>query len=271
MSKPTRCLRTLTISLALTLAATAAAAEPLYPSGQVAGYGRDGSRIYPDCAPPTTWSDQDVSWETPLPSWGHGSPIVVGGKVFVLCELTPANDFPLLVCLDAETGKLLWQRQVDHLSATGLPPAQQEEVRKTWHDYIGDFYKRQELHAQYREAEDKEDFKAKLETMGYRYHKRWDRVETITRDKRMKELNKQADYLPVTMDVRVGRLGAPISSGAQAVTEMSSSCPPRGLAPVAIHSLCSPVSCRYWRSPDQYPKFSAGISNVCVLSVPAAN
>jgi hypothetical protein len=82
---------------------------------QLAGYRRDGTGICPDCTPPTTWTEKDVLWETPLPSWGTGSPSYVAGKLFVFCEPAPGFDFPLLVCLDAKTGAELWRRKVGQL------------------------------------------------------------------------------------------------------------------------------------------------------------
>jgi len=139
-------------SLALAFALALVVAASL-PAAQVAGYGRDGTRIYPDCTPPTKWTEKDVAWEAPLP-WATGSPIVVGGKLLAMCEPAPGWDFPLLVCLDAATGKELWRREVDHLAATGLPPPEQERVRATWHAWLEDFYGRQRMRHRYLSATD---------------------------------------------------------------------------------------------------------------------
>ena len=65
-----------------------------------------------DQSPPVHWSDsENVVWKTPIPGKGHGSPIVVGKQVF----LQTAEDEPQsqsVLCLDRETGKLLWQTKV---------------------------------------------------------------------------------------------------------------------------------------------------------------
>ncbi|MEZ6120674.1 MAG: PQQ-binding-like beta-propeller repeat protein [Pirellulaceae bacterium] len=35
-------------------------------------------------APPTTWSDsQNIQWKVPVPGKGHGSPTVVGDRIFL--------------------------------------------------------------------------------------------------------------------------------------------------------------------------------------------
>ena len=51
---------------------------------------------------------QNVVWKTPLPG-GHSSPIVFDDRIF----LTGAEDDKLLtLCLDRQTGEILWRRQV---------------------------------------------------------------------------------------------------------------------------------------------------------------
>ncbi|MFP4054352.1 MAG: PQQ-binding-like beta-propeller repeat protein [Phycisphaerae bacterium] len=97
------------------------------------GYGGpEGSRVYPDQDPPTKFNHikgDGVKWETPLPIWGHGSPVTVAGKIFLMCEVGPKNPFPLLVCLDAETGKVLWKKEVDHTPAIAPGSERQQELR----------------------------------------------------------------------------------------------------------------------------------------------
>lgn len=113
-------------------------------SGQSAadwvGYGGpNGQRIYPG-SPPIKFdhrTGEGVLWETALPVWGHGQPVAVGGKVFVMCEVGPDNVFPLLVCLDGKTGEILWRKEVDHLPAVTKDAAKQAELRrrvKAWFD-----------------------------------------------------------------------------------------------------------------------------------------
>lgn len=82
---------------------------------------------------PTRWSDtENVAWKTPLPSWSGATPIVWGTRVFVMSPSAPddaaqptvgrrlprgGRQHPgggdiLLICLDAEDGRPLWQKVV---------------------------------------------------------------------------------------------------------------------------------------------------------------
>lgn len=62
--------------------------------------------------PPLTWSaTQNVLWQAPVPGRGHGSPIVVGDRVF-LATADEQNQKQSLVCYSATTGKQLWQTTV---------------------------------------------------------------------------------------------------------------------------------------------------------------
>ena len=72
------------------------------------GWRGDGSGLFAGPTPPEVWdvnSGSNVLWRVELPGPGSGSPIVVRGRVFLCAE--PAN----LLCLDATTGKELWQRR----------------------------------------------------------------------------------------------------------------------------------------------------------------
>lgn len=77
--------------------------------------GPNGAGVSPNAKPPTTWSDsQNVKWKTPLPGAGTSSPILVGSRIFLTCW-TGGNASPLqrqLVCLNHETGKILWSKSV---------------------------------------------------------------------------------------------------------------------------------------------------------------
>lgn len=69
------------------------------------------------------WSDAEgLAWETPLPERGNGSPILVDGKIFLTAE--PA----LLVCVDAETGKVLWQKSNDPMDLMEMSPEKLAEI-----------------------------------------------------------------------------------------------------------------------------------------------
>jgi hypothetical protein len=94
----------------------------------------DGSGWFKDCTPPTEWSEtKNILWRTPLPNWGNSSPIAIGGRVFVTCEGGWESVWPVLVCLDAASGKVLWQRELDHLDQ--LPDGQGPKAREAWQRY----------------------------------------------------------------------------------------------------------------------------------------
>src|SRR5579864_18959 len=61
---------------------------------------------------PIHWSPtENVAWKTPLPGVGHSSPIVWNDRVFVTACVEPTGE-RLLLCIDAKTGKILWQKEV---------------------------------------------------------------------------------------------------------------------------------------------------------------
>ncbi|MEO2033266.1 MAG: PQQ-binding-like beta-propeller repeat protein [Planctomycetaceae bacterium] len=68
--------------------------------------GNDGQGIAASSVP-TEWStDKGVAWSVDLPGEGSSSPIVVGDRVFVTCY---SNARRILACVNADSGKLLWQ------------------------------------------------------------------------------------------------------------------------------------------------------------------
>ena len=55
---------------------------------------------------------KNVVWKTELPP-GHSSPVLAGKKIFITAHSKEKDSYKLLVfCLDRETGKILWQREV---------------------------------------------------------------------------------------------------------------------------------------------------------------
>ena len=66
----------------------------------------------PGKAVPTEWSEsKNVVWKTPLPGRGHGSPIVTGSRILLqVAESDP--QIQSVVCLDRDTGTLLWKTPV---------------------------------------------------------------------------------------------------------------------------------------------------------------
>ncbi len=83
---------------------------------------------------PVRWStEENVRWRVPLPSWSGATPIVAGGRVFVMSPSAseagaeqpapegggrrrggrdPGGDELLLLCFEAESGKALWRRKL---------------------------------------------------------------------------------------------------------------------------------------------------------------
>lgn len=56
--------------------------------------------------------DKNVLWKTELPP-GHSSPVLTSDRIFVTAHTQEKENYQLLVlCLDRQTGKLLWQREV---------------------------------------------------------------------------------------------------------------------------------------------------------------
>lgn len=75
------------------------------------GPARDGSAD-PKSPPPTAWSDKEnVVWKTPIPGRGHGSPIVVGDRVFLVTADEKLQTQSVL-CFARATGARLWETVV---------------------------------------------------------------------------------------------------------------------------------------------------------------
>jgi outer membrane protein assembly factor BamB len=69
----------------------------------------DGSGIAAATHLPLVWSEaENVRWRTPLPGEGNSSPIVWGNRVFLTAALDEGEK-RLVLCFDADHGKLLWK------------------------------------------------------------------------------------------------------------------------------------------------------------------
>jgi hypothetical protein len=74
--------------------------------GDTIGWRTDGTGRYPDANPPLQWSStQNVVWKTPMPAAGNATPVIVGERIFVCAEPD------LLLCFNAQTGKIIWQKR----------------------------------------------------------------------------------------------------------------------------------------------------------------
>jgi len=86
--------------------ATAARAQT--PSENWPAWRGDGSGIAEGEHLPLFWSDtENVRWRTALPGEGNSSPIVLGSRVFLTAALDDGAK-RLVLCFDAESGKVLW-------------------------------------------------------------------------------------------------------------------------------------------------------------------
>jgi outer membrane protein assembly factor BamB len=79
--------------------------------------GPAGSGVSDETGLPTTWgADENVKWKADLPGRSVASPVVFGSKVFISAASGPKMERLHALCLDADTGKVLWHRQ---FAATG--------------------------------------------------------------------------------------------------------------------------------------------------------
>ncbi|HKP72873.1 MAG TPA: hypothetical protein VJT82_08050, partial [Pyrinomonadaceae bacterium] len=113
------------VALLTLFAATSAVAED-WPQFR----GPNGSGVSVSTGLPEVFGpEKNVVWKTPLPP-GHSSPVLTRDRVFVTAyaeEKAPGGQQPaggakgngggknhklLVICLDRQTGKMLWQREV---------------------------------------------------------------------------------------------------------------------------------------------------------------
>ena len=75
------------------------------------GPSRDGIAAT-DQTPTTRWSEtENILWKVPIPGRGHGSPTVVGDRIYV-ATADPQKRAQSVICLDRRTGKPVWQTEV---------------------------------------------------------------------------------------------------------------------------------------------------------------
>jgi outer membrane protein assembly factor BamB len=77
---------------------------------------------------PTEWGPtRNVAWKQAIPGAGWSSPVVSEGRIYLTTAVPPdggsSKDQSLqALCLDAATGKLLWQKEVFHQDGAKAPP-----------------------------------------------------------------------------------------------------------------------------------------------------
>ncbi len=66
----------------------------------------------PGQTPPVQWSEtNNILWKSPVPGRGHGSPTVVGDRIY-LGTSDRTKQTQSVLCFERDTGKLVWQTEV---------------------------------------------------------------------------------------------------------------------------------------------------------------
>lgn len=68
---------------------------------------------------PQNWSDDaPLAWKVPIPGLGWSSPVIVAGKIYLTTAVAEGEGLSLrALCLDAQTGKTIWDREVRSVSS----------------------------------------------------------------------------------------------------------------------------------------------------------
>jgi hypothetical protein len=73
---------------------------------------------------PTVWSNgRNIAWNTEMPGWGLSQPIVVGDVVVTTVEPD------IVIGVDAKTGKILWQRELNPFVFSGMIPDEERAAK----------------------------------------------------------------------------------------------------------------------------------------------
>lgn len=70
-----------------------------------------GGNSVTDTQLPTRWAQLPIAWTVDLPGRGASSPIVVGQRLFLTASSGFRQDRLHVLCLDAESGRQIWERQ----------------------------------------------------------------------------------------------------------------------------------------------------------------
>lgn len=90
------------------------------------GWRGDGTGRYSSAVPPQTWSKSaGIVWKTELPGRGYSSPVLWNGQIFLTAE--PAH----VLCLDAASGAVRWQRSADYVTVLGEAKAAEIKATQT--------------------------------------------------------------------------------------------------------------------------------------------
>jgi outer membrane protein assembly factor BamB len=116
------------------------------------GWRSDTTGSYTNAAPPLQWSTtQNIAWSTPMPGPSTATPLLAGDRIWVLADPN------WLLCLDQQSGRILWQASND-VSTLTLPEtyakfkALTEERHRLWQEASDLKKKRDELAAGQKDA-----------------------------------------------------------------------------------------------------------------------
>lgn len=125
------------LALWLLASASAAGAEP---DAWDRFRGPNGTGLSDAKTVPVSWTDRDYNWKAELPGRGHGSPVVWGNRVFLICADADAAQRSV-ICLGAGDGRIAWRRDYpletykQHRAngyATASPAVDSHGVVVTW-------------------------------------------------------------------------------------------------------------------------------------------
>lgn len=167
---------------------------------ETVGWRTDGTGAYPKANPPTEWGKgSNILWSTAITNWSNASVVLSKGRIFVCAE--PAT----LVCLDAESGRILWERPNTH--ADIVPPAEAEKARADMKESenlqkeIGKAeHEMNELKKKLKAAPDDADLKAKQADLGARIKQLKEGFDKLSKYKKppTNEVTGYACCTPVT-------------------------------------------------------------------------
>src|SRR5262249_43809549 len=104
--------------------------------------GPNGSGTAADKDIPVAWTDKDILWKTALPGVGNSSPIVWGDRLFLQSASRDGKE-RMLLCVDANSGKVLWSKSAPgsrarihpkNTLASGTPATDGERVYAAFWD-----------------------------------------------------------------------------------------------------------------------------------------
>ena len=103
----------LALALCLPFGTTARADWPQFRGPWGNGYAAAPGDTHP-AGLPLTWSEtENVKWKTEIPYRGWSTPVVLGGQVWLTTATEDGHDF-FAICVDAKTGKILFNENVFH-------------------------------------------------------------------------------------------------------------------------------------------------------------